>query len=127
MHTPNKSAPRFLYPSAAVEAAIKPLDLVVSQGSTIPWSTDYFKYRIIAAQVAPFSFSDIMQEAEGAFDESPPYEEIKDLIFELLGNGKTSPILRQCFDLQEVKELDAEGKETTTFEGRKEIVFEPLL
>ena len=41
-----------------------------------------------------------MQEAEWVFDEPPPYEEIKDMILELLGQGGGPAILRQRFDLR---------------------------
>ena len=50
-----------------------------------------------------------MQKAESVFDEAPPYEEIKDMILDLLGQGGAPALLRQRFDSL----------------GRKEIVFEP--
>ena len=59
-----------------------------------------------------------MQRAEAVFDEPPPYEEIKNMILELLGQGEGQALLNQRFDFQ----IDANTKEIT---GRKEIVFEP--
>ncbi len=96
---------------------LRKLDDAVSQSEPIPWSADYFKYRILGAQPSPFSFDDIMQKAEYVFDD-PPYDEIKDMILELLGQGGTPAMLRQSFDLQ----IDEESKEVS---GSKEIVFGP--
>jgi type I restriction enzyme S subunit len=109
-----------------IEPALKVQDATVEKGSPIPWSADYFKYRILAALPAPFSFADLMQKAETIFEESPPYETIRDMIFDLLGQDGKRAILRQRFDQREVKEHNPEGKEITSFVGRREIVFEPV-
>ena len=122
-----KPASRFLQTPAAIEVALKSLDLIVSKDLQIPWSADYFKYRILATQPPPFSFSELMQKAEAVFEEPPPYETIRDMIFDLLGQEGQAALLRQRFDLNEVKEMDSTGKERISFEGRKEIVFEPVL
>jgi type I restriction enzyme S subunit len=97
---------RFHYPRA-IAAKLKELEHRVSKGEPIEWSTDYFKYHIIGAQQAQFGFSEIMQKAAAVFDEPPPYEAIKDLILEMLGQGGGPTFLNQRFD-----------------EKRKEIVFE---
>jgi type I restriction enzyme S subunit len=102
----------------AIQAWLMELDATVSKGETIQWSADYFKYRILGVQPVPFSFSDVMQKAESVFDEPPPYEEIKDMILGLLGQGNGRALLRQRFDLH----IDVKTKEVS---GRKEIVFEP--
>jgi type I restriction enzyme S subunit len=114
-----KGVARFLQPRAALEPILKKLDRTVNQGGTIPWSADYFKYRILGTQSAPFSFADLMQEVMAVFEESPPYEAIRDQIFDLLGQDGQPTFLRQRFDLQ----TDLESNEVT---GRKEIVFEPV-
>jgi type I restriction enzyme S subunit len=121
-----RKAARFLHAPTSTEAALKQLDRQVSKGESIPWSVDYFKYRIVASEPAPFSFANLMRMAETVFDEAPPYEEIKDMIFDLLGQDGQPALLRQRFDLNEVKEKDSAGNEVTSFEGRKEIVFEPM-
>jgi len=90
----------------------------VSKSEPIPWSADYFKYRILGAQPAPFSFGEVMQKAESIFDDPPPYEEIKEMILELLGQGGGPAVLGQRFDLQ----TDENSKEVS---GSKEIVFGP--
>lgn len=105
-----KPAPQFLKASQATEKALKKLDSSVSQSEPIQWSADYFKYRILGTQFAPFSFNEVMQKAESIFDEPPPYEEIKDMILELLTQGEERAYLHQGFD-----------------EGRKEIVLLPVL
>jgi type I restriction enzyme S subunit len=107
----------FLVAPHASEATLKKLDAIVSKGEPIPWSADYFKYRILGAQSAPFSFGEVMQKAEAVFDE-PQYDEIKDMILELLGKGGGRAYLNQRFDIR----VDADAKEVS---GRKEIVFEP--
>ena len=107
--TKPKTAALFLKVPQATEAALKKLDDTASKGEPIPWSSDYFKYRILGTQPTPFSFGDVMQKAESVFDEAPPYEEIKDMILDLLGQGGAPALLRQRFDSL----------------GRKEIVFEP--
>jgi type I restriction enzyme S subunit len=106
---PLLTAPDFL-----VEA-LRELDTLVANGDQIGWSGDYFKYRILASQSIPFSFNEVMQKADSVFDD-PPYEEIKDIIMDLLGKGGNPALLTQTFDLN----IDAATKETS---GRKEIVF----
>jgi type I restriction enzyme, S subunit len=106
----------FLVAPQDIEATLRNLDDTVSKGEPLPWSADYFKYRIIGAQSVPFSFAEVMQKAEAVFDD-PPYEEIKDTILELLGKDGSPAYLSQRFDLH----VDPEAKEAS---GRKEIVFE---
>jgi type I restriction enzyme S subunit len=113
----SKGATIFLQPPEAIVLALKELDDTVSQGAPIPWSADYFKYRILGTQPTPFSFSEVMQKAESIFDE-PPYEEIKDIILQLLGKGGGRAYLSQRFDIH----ANAQAKDAS---GRKEIVFEP--
>lgn len=116
-----KAAPRFLIAPAPLEQNLKKLDRIVSKGDPIPWSADYFKYRILASQPTPFSFTDIMQKAEIVFEQPLPpdaYENVRDLFFDLLGQDEKTALLRQRFDLQ----TDEQTNEVT---GRKEMVFEP--
>jgi type I restriction enzyme, S subunit len=108
----------FFQAPPTTEAALKSLDDTVSKGDLIPWSSDYFKYRVLGTLPAPFSFDEVMQTAESVFDEPPPYEEIKDMFLGLLGQGGRRAILNQRFDLR----IDANTKDVS---GRKEIVFEP--
>ena len=116
--TKPKAGALFLQAPQAVEAVLTKLDDTVSNSEQIPWSANYFKYRILGAQPTPFSFGEIMQKAESVFDEPPPYEEIKGMILELLGQGDGRALLRQRFDLQ----IDEISKEVS---GSKEIVFGP--
>jgi hypothetical protein len=113
---PNAAAPIFLAPKA-LEGVLKELDDTVSKDEVISWSADYFKYRILGTQRFPFSFDEVMQKAEAVFDE-PPYEEIKEIVFNLLGKGGGLALLSQSFDLN----IDANIKEAS---GRKAIVFGP--
>jgi type I restriction enzyme S subunit len=113
----SKAGLPFLMAPQNTELALKELDAIASEGDPIPWSADYFRYRILGTQQTPFSFSEVMQRAESVFDE-PPYEEIKDMILELLGKGVGRAYLSQRFDIH----VDAQSKEAS---GRKEIVFEP--
>jgi type I restriction enzyme S subunit len=114
-----KAAALFRQIPHSTQAALKKLDSLVSERKSISWSADYFKYRILGSQPSVFSFSEVMRKAESVFDESPPYEEIKDMILELLGYGESPALLRQRFDLH----ID---EETKVVSGRKEIVFERL-
>jgi type I restriction enzyme, S subunit len=113
---PHPTALSFQAPES-ITAALKELDGAASKGEPIPWSADYFKYRILGAHNVPFSFGQLMQKAESVFDELP-YEEIKDIILDLLGRGDKPAVLAQMFDLN----IDATTKETS---GRKEILFGP--
>lgn len=115
---PNAS-PHFLQAPAAIESTLKKLDLTVRKGDPIPWSLDYFKYRILAAQPAPFSFEDLREKAEAVFEYPLPYETIRDLIFDLLGQDGKPALLRQRFDL-------ITNEETNEVSGRKQMVFEPV-
>jgi len=83
------SAALFLQAPEAVKAVLNDLDGTVSKGEQIPWSADYFKYRILGVQPVPFSFGEVMQKADSVFDE-PSYEEIKDMILDMLGKGGRS-------------------------------------
>jgi hypothetical protein len=95
--------------------ALHRLDSAVAKDEQISWSADYFKYRVFGALPLPFSFSDVMRKAESVF-EDPPYGEIKEIIFDLLGKGGCPAIISQKFDLN----IDADTREAS---GRKEIVF----
>jgi type I restriction enzyme S subunit len=114
-----KPATHFLQTPAAIEAVLKKLDSTVNKGEPISWSADYFKYRILATHPSPFSFAELMQKAEAIFEEPPPYETIREIIFDLLGQDGKPALLRQQFDLQT-------NLETNEVTGRKEIVFEAL-
>ena len=108
------------YTSSDIEQkreAVRKLDDTVRRSEPIPWSADYFKYRILGERSAPFTFGEVMQKAESVFDELPPYEEIKDMILELLGQGGGPAVLRQRFE-----QVDEKSKEVS---GSKEIVFGP--
>ena len=98
----------------AIETTLKKLDDDLKKNETIPWSADYFKYRILGVQPGPFVFEDVMQRAATVFEEAP-YEEIKYILFDLLGKGGSPALLRQSF------ELVADGSDQG--EGRKGIVF----
>ena len=71
------------------------------------------KYRISGVQPVPFSFDELMKQASTVFEEAP-YEEIKDIVFKLLGKGGDVALLRQSFDMNETGAIGS---------GRKEIVF----
>jgi type I restriction enzyme S subunit len=101
----------------AIEVLLSQSDDKVSKGEQIEWSPDYFKYRVLSTQPAPFSFAEVMQRAESVFDD-PSYEEINDIILGLLGQGASRAVLSQRFDVR----LDESTQEVA---GRKEIVFEP--
>jgi type I restriction enzyme, S subunit len=116
--TAEPGAALFLKVPQTIEAELEKLDESVRDGEPIPWSADYFKYRILGVQPTPFSFSDVMRKAESVFNEAPPYEEIKGMILEFLGQNGGPARLAQRFDLH----IDAKTKEES---GRKEIVFEP--
>ncbi|WP_334186768.1 restriction endonuclease subunit S [Noviherbaspirillum sp.] len=111
-----KAETQFLRAPKTIEAHLEKLDSIVGKGEAIPWSAAYFKYRILGAQSAPFSFNEVMLKAESVFDEPPPYEEIKDIILKLLDQSEGHAILNQSFD---------EGTDENP--GRKEIIFTPVL
>jgi type I restriction enzyme S subunit len=115
--TKPKPATLVLQAPQTTESAVRKLDDTVSRSEPIPWSADYFKYRILGERSAPFTFGEVMQKAESVFDELPPYEEIKDMILELLGQGGGPAVLRQRFE-----QVDEKSKEVS---GSKEIVFGP--
>ncbi len=108
----------FLIAPSALEIELERLAALIRQGGPMPWSADYFKYRVLGTIPAPFSFDDLMNRVSGVFSEEPPYEEIKDIILNLLGQGDVPALLRQRFDLT----VDEKTNEVT---GRKQIVFEP--
>ena len=74
------------------------LDKRLENGESIPWSADYFKYRLLGQQASPVSFADLLNKTAAIFVEQPPYEEIRRMIFELLEPGKGEPLLVQNFD-----------------------------
>lgn len=112
------NAKSFLQAPKEVEAALKKMDSIIRRDGPQPWSAEYFKYRVLGTLPTPFTFDEVMQRVNGAFDEEPPYEEIKNIIFELLCRDYGPARLRQRFDLQ----ID---EKTNEISGRKEIVFEP--
>jgi len=89
-----------------IEAEIQALEdrLDHGPGDSIPWSENYFKYRILSQVLrAPYSFSDIWERVFYDMEEAS-YETVKDKVFEYVSAG----ILEQQFD-----------------EERKEILFQP--
>lgn len=101
----------------SAEVELRRLDGALEKGEQISWSRDYFKYRLLARQSCPFSFADLSQRIQSVFTDAP-YEEIKDLILEMLGHGGQPAVLQQRFDLG----LGAAGEGAS---DGKEIVFEP--
>lgn len=80
------------------ELSLKYLDQLIESGDQIQWSAEYFKYRILGAQITSFTFNEVMKKAESVFDEPPPYEEIKDMILNLVSCGEGSFHITQTFD-----------------------------
>ena len=109
----------FLVAPSAVETELDRLTAQIHQDGPMPWSADYFKYRVLGTMSTPFSFDDLMQKASGFFDGEPHYEEIKDIMLELLGLGGAPALLRQRLDLTVDEATNEVG-------GRKQIVFEPV-
>jgi type I restriction enzyme S subunit len=73
-------------------------------GDSIPWSEDFFKYRILSqALTPPFSFNEIWEAVSYDMNDAN-YEDVKAKVFEYIEVG----ILEQQFDME-----------------RKEIVFYP--
>ncbi|NIE61262.1 MULTISPECIES: restriction endonuclease subunit S [unclassified Burkholderia] len=107
----------FLAPSKKIERELKTLDALIAKGEPIPWSYDYFRYRILGCRETPFSFGDLLKHAKNVFDEPPPYEVIRELISDLLGQNGEAPVLVQRFDYQ----VDNDTEEAF---GRREIVFD---
>jgi hypothetical protein len=66
----------------------------------MPWSADYFRYRVLGTMPVPFNFDEVMQRVDGIFSEAPSYEEIKDTFLELLGQAGGPTLLKQRFDLR---------------------------
>ncbi len=108
----SRSTALFPLPPEPTESVLKMLDAAVEKGEHISWSADYFKHRILGTQRVPFSFYDVMQKAEAVFDETP-YNEIRDMILNLLGQDGSSPILTQQF-----------GEGSADEPGRREILFQ---
>lgn len=89
-----------------IEAQMMALEdqLDIGPGDSIPWSEDFFKYRILSQVLKPpFSFSEIWEAVEYDMEEAN-YENVKAKIFEYIEEG----ILEQKFD-----------------DSRKEIVLSP--
>ncbi|WP_175951445.1 restriction endonuclease subunit S [Burkholderia sp. BCC0405] len=107
----------FLVPPKKIERELKALDARIEKGEPIPWSDDYFRYRVLGRHEIPFSFGDLLKRAKNIFDEPPPYEVIRKLISDLLGQNDQAPVLVQRFDYQ----IDKDTKEAF---GRREIVFD---
>ena len=114
-----KAVAPFLKAPQDVETALQEFDKLLRKDGPMPWSPEYFKYRIVGTMPVPFSFGEIMTRANGTFNEEPPYDEIKDIILELLGKGGRPALLSQKFDLEI-------NDNTNKVSGRKEIVFEPV-
>jgi type I restriction enzyme S subunit len=109
----------FLIAPGALENELERLATLIRQDGPMPWSADYFKYRVLGIMPTPFSFDDLMQRVSGVFSEEPPYEEIKDIILELLGQGGGAPLIRQRFGTSTIEE-------TTKAHDYKQIVLEPI-
>jgi hypothetical protein len=101
-----------------LEIELERLATLIRQDGPMPWSSDYFKYRVLGTMPTPFSFEDLMQKVNGVFNEEPPYEEIKDIILELLGQSGHPALLCQRFDL-------TVDEATNEVRGRKQMFFEP--
>jgi type I restriction enzyme S subunit len=79
-------------------------ELEYGTGDSIPWSEDFFKYRILSqALTPPFSFNEIWEAVSYDMNDAK-YEDVKAKVFEYIEVG----ILEQQFDME-----------------RKEIVFYP--
>jgi type I restriction enzyme, S subunit len=106
-----KSGGRFKRPGSftappEIEAEMVTLEekLEYGPGDSIPWSEDFFKYRILSqALTPPFSFSEIWEAVRYDMEDAN-YEDVKAKVFEYIEIG----ILEQQFDM-----------------NRKEIVFYP--
>lgn len=84
---------------AAIRKILKPLDAEVKKGELIDWSPEYFKYRIIGERAnRPFSFEDLMIISGTIFYDTPPYEEAKAIVFDMLESKP--PLLQQKFNLK---------------------------
>ncbi|GHC56133.1 hypothetical protein GCM10007100_23790 [Roseibacillus persicicus] len=96
-----------LKPSASVEKKLKSQDKVIEENEQIPWSPDYFKFRLLAKQTEEISITNLMSQAESIFTE-PNYDAIRDILFDCLDPAQGAPFLTQTFD-----------------ENRKEIILQP--
>jgi type I restriction enzyme, S subunit len=108
--------PDALKPDTRTRLQLSRLDELVKTSEKIPWSTDYLRYRIVSSLKPLFTFEDVMTRATDVFEELR-YEEIRDLVFELLGDSEQPPALRQRFDLT----VDKDTNQTT---GSRRMVFE---
>ncbi|MDA3833338.1 MAG: restriction endonuclease subunit S [Spirochaetales bacterium] len=94
---------KVLKPSVAVEKKLKSQDKIIEEDDQIPWSPDYFKYRLLAKQTAEIVITDLMSEADSIFTE-PNYDAIRDILFDYLDPAHDNPVLAQTFD-QKRKEI----------------------
>ncbi|MDQ8187676.1 restriction endonuclease subunit S [Pelagicoccus sp. SDUM812002] len=80
-----------------IKTFLEPLDEEVAKGELINWSPEFFKYRIIGDKMnRPFTFEELMLISNTIFYDSPPYEEAKAIVFEMLEAKQ----LKQTFDEQ---------------------------
>jgi type I restriction enzyme S subunit len=117
--SPETERMAFLTAPEAMESELERLAILLRQDGPMPWSADFFKYRVLGAMHPPFSFDDLMERVSGTFIEEPPYEEMKSIVMDLLGRGVEPALLRQRFDL-------TINENTGEVGGRKQIVFEPI-
>jgi type I restriction enzyme S subunit len=110
----------FLVAPETLDSELERLATLIHHEGPMPWSADYFKYRVLGTMPLPFTFDDLMDRVDGVFDGEPPYEEIKDIILDLLGRSGAPPLLSQRFD-------HTIHDSTNEISGRKQIVFEPVL
>lgn len=96
-----------LKPSASLEKKLKSQDKAIEENDQIPWSSDYFKFRLLAKQSEEVSITDLMTKAENVFTETN-YNAIRDILFDYLDPSQGKPVLIQTFD-----------------ERRKEIILQP--
>lgn len=77
-----------------LEKILNENDAIAEKGEPLPWSADYFQYRILGrALPAPYCFTNIWDAVQQRMPDAD-YEVVKDLVFEYIADGR----LRQRFD-----------------------------
>ena len=94
------------------------LDAMVKTGEKIRWSSAYLRYRIINRLQSTFTFDEVMTKVQEVFKDSK-YDDVRNVVFDLLDDTKGIPVLKQRFDCHF-------NETSSKYSGRQKMVFSKI-